>query len=174
MCVMFDRKHLDTVNNQTIYLNNGFTLCRWELIITWMWLSPVCIPVMRPFRVRCGLAGRNSSMSLSEPSSSGTSMSESSSFTVDDISCESSVKSYRKVWMGLCDRFLSLTLCLFILQELFISSLSSSLSLLCINLRVFSASCSGERKQHRHKVCMCITGTNCMNVSHTILWDIHL
>lgn len=111
MCVMFDRKHLDTVNNQTIYLNNGFTLCRWELIITWMWLSPVCIPVMRPFRVRCGLAGRNSSMSLSEPSSSGTSMSESSSFTVDEISWESSVKSYRKVWMGLCDRFLSLTLC---------------------------------------------------------------
>lgn len=40
---------------------------------------------MMPFRVGRGLEGRHSSMSLSEPSSSGTSMSESSSFTAENI-----------------------------------------------------------------------------------------
>ena len=42
----------------------------------------VCVPVMGMFRVGLGLGGLRSSMSLSEPSSSGMSMSESSSLAV--------------------------------------------------------------------------------------------
>ncbi len=90
-----------------------------------------------------GLDGRHSSMSLSEPSSSGTSISELSSFTAEYIFYETHAWNHKKkvelvfVW-------------LVVSQELLIRSLSSSLSLCCISLIVFSASCSGKKRTNTH------------------------
>lgn len=78
-------------------------------IITRTWLSLVCIPAMMPFRMGRGLEGRHSSMSLSEPSSSGTSISESSSFTAENI-CNAFVKSLAKRLL-LCDLFCFHSVC---------------------------------------------------------------
>lgn len=66
---------------------------KWKLDISLQCKEPVvrrtksnfcCRPVMKLFRAGRGLKGWHSSMSLPDPSSSGTSMSESSSFTAGE------------------------------------------------------------------------------------------
>lgn len=70
-------------------------------------LSLLPLPAMMPFRVGRGFEGRMSSMSLSDPSSSGTSMSESSSFTAENIFCLNHKETSRS-----CDYCFAFTVCL--------------------------------------------------------------
>lgn len=111
---------------------------------------------MMPFRMGRGLEGRDSSMSLSEPSSSGTSKSESSSFTAKHCfechrmkwMCETIKRGQVYVMTDLLSVYVSDS------QELFTRFLSSSLSLCCVILREFSASCRENKvwTQREHTV----------------------
>lgn len=70
--------HLRTKNNLKFWTKKFFFLSFSKK----KWIHPVL--AVRPFLVSRGLEGRDSSKSLSDPSSSGTSRSESESFTAKD------------------------------------------------------------------------------------------